>query len=73
MTFNYWTLNPKVSKEYELYYIKKQLKDWPGYGGLRYNLGEQLFFGTQANGMQKITNRDPGWYYKESWGVMDNG
>ena len=73
VTVNYWALNPNVSTEYELYYIKKQLVDWPGNGGLRYHLGEQLFFGIQDNCMEKIKNRGLGWSIKESWGSWTIG
>ena len=73
LTVIYWAQHPNVCKEYELYYIKKQLVDWPGYGGLRYNLGEQLFFGTKENGMQKIKSRGLGWSGKESWGTWTIG
>jgi len=73
VTVNYWALNPNVCKEYELYYIKKELQDWPGYGGLRYNLGEQLFFGTQDNCRQEINNQGPGWSIMESWGSWTIG
>lgn len=73
LTVVYWAKHPNVCKEYELYYIKKQLKDWPGYGGLRYDLGEQLFFGTEENGMKKIRNRGLGWSLKEKWGSWTEG
>jgi len=62
----YWALHP-------IYYIKKQLVEWPGYVGPRYDLGEQLFFGTKENGMQKIKNWGFGWSHKESWGMWTIG
>ncbi len=38
------SLFPKVCAEYRLYYIERELQDWPGYGGLQYRLGTPVVF-----------------------------
>lgn len=38
------SLYPRVVLEYDLYYLKGDLQDWPGYGGLDYTLGKQESF-----------------------------
>ena len=61
-----WALHP-------IYYINKQLMEGVRCEEARYDLREQLFFGTQENGMQKIKNWGFGWSYKESWGMWTIG
>ena len=57
-------LRPDVCIEYKMYYIDKVLEDWPGYGGLGYDLGDTVFFGeNQAN--QLSERRGSGWAPRE--------
>ncbi len=72
-TVLYWAQIPNVCPEYKLYYLDKKLIDWPGYGGLSYNLGEKIFFKTDDNGMQKVPFRGQGWSGIESWGTWTIG
>lgn len=40
-------LSPRdVCHEYELYYVSGELTEWPYYGGLKYSLGERIYFGS---------------------------
>ncbi len=57
----YWSFNPNVGLEYRLYYIEKELSDWPGYGGLSYKWSEKLYFGTETDSYTKLKNRGKGW------------
>lgn len=66
-------MHPKISIEYKMHYISKQLSDWPGNGGLQYQIGNKLFFGTAENGMAKIKSRGTGWNGKEDWGDWTDG
>lgn len=70
----YWIWHPNPpSIEYDLYYIENKLIDWSGYRGLKYKLGNKLFFGTNDNKMRKIKHRGKGWSYKEKTGNWTKG
>lgn len=47
------SLFPDVCAEYRLYYIDKDLQDWPGYGGLQYRLGTPVVFRSTAEDRTK--------------------
>jgi hypothetical protein len=73
ITVLYWSLYPKVGLEYKMYYLEKTLSDWPGYSGLRYNLGDVLFFGNKPNVAKLAKNRGKGWCDSTEWGNWING
>lgn len=50
---------PNVCREYKMYYIDETLVDWPGYGGLKYKLGEKMYFGSDYSDV--IKNCGAGW------------
>lgn len=74
MTVLYWSRHPRVSAEYSLYYLDKKLVDWPGNGGLKYQPGDTLYFGSENNNMIKVKHRGLGWEIKkEDWGSRTSG
>lgn len=58
---------PNVCKEYKMYYITKELKDWPGYNGLNYKLGTQLMFKNTSGNVAKC--KGEGWNETEESGT----
>lgn len=64
-------MHPSVSEEYRLYYIEKELIDWPGDGGLVYTLGEELLFG--AENEQPSKSVGSGWSAREERGIWTMG
>ena len=73
VTVLYWSLYPKVGLEYKMYYLDKTLSDWPGYGGLNYNLGDVLYFNNKPKIGKPIKNRGQGWFNSNAWGCWING
>jgi hypothetical protein len=69
----YWVVNPAVGREYRLYYIERSLTDWPGYGGLDYQLGQRLYFGSAVEEGRRVKHRGRGWVFDRlehgSWTV----
>lgn len=65
-------LKPNVCLEYKMYYIDDTLSDWPGYGGLSYNLGDTVFFG--ENKADKLSKRrGDGWAPREETFCFTDG
>lgn len=64
-------LNPKVKLEYDLYYIEKDLQDWPGYDGLNYSLGTKESFA--INEENRINRRGRSWNAFEEDGCWTYG
>ena len=52
-------INTDANTEYKLYYVERVLQDWPGYGGLKYDLGVPIGFGIQEENVVK--RRGKGW------------
>lgn len=46
-------------REYKLYYVDKLLEDWPGYGGLEYELGTPVDF--DLGSASPVRRRGKGW------------
>lgn len=65
--------NPKVCREYRMYYITNELMDWPGFGRLPYTFGQMEVFAPRWYGQKtnaKIAaRRGQGWDLK----VKDSG
>lgn len=40
--------------EYQKYYVENVLEDWPGYGGLDYEIGDVKYFATDHEKMRSI-------------------
>lgn len=58
-----------VPVEYKLYYVDKSLSNWPGYGGLSYDLGKRIsFYGDSTNNYRGL-----GWSNQEKWGTWTDG
>lgn len=58
-----------VCSEYELYYVSGELSEWPQYGGLDYELGEKLSFGSEDKSFSS-KRKGKGWSNREegfSW------
>lgn len=53
-----------VCLEYEMYYVEKTLDDWPGYGGLKYELGNPVYFGSDRKNANSL-RRGKGWSTRE--------
>lgn len=64
-------MHPTVSDEYRLYYIEKELIDWPGDGGLMYTLGDELLFGVEIEQPSKSVGH--GWSAREERGIWTIG
>ena len=60
-------IHPAVSEEYHLYYIEKELIDWPGDGGLMYTLGDELCYGIEIEHPSASVGR--GWSAREERGI----
>ncbi|MEF3304482.1 hypothetical protein [Paenibacillus sp. GYB003] len=67
VTVLYLSQRPNVSTEYYMHYIAKTLVDWPGNGGLQYQIGTKLFMGSRAttNEITPAKNRGRGWLAQE--------
>lgn len=61
------SINPNVCREYKMYYITKELVDWPGFNGLNYKLGNKLEF--LNNSDNKVKCRGKGWNDIEDFGT----
>lgn len=62
-----------VCSEYELYYVSGELSEWPRYGGLDYELGEKLSFGSEDKSFSS-KRKGRGWSAREegfSWTEAD--
>lgn len=64
---------PDVCYEYEQYYITKDLEDWPGYGGLAYQLDTPVYFDSNASEEMKVKRRGKGWGTLEEDGCWTYG
>lgn len=53
-------------REYKLYYVDKLLEDWPGYGGLEYELGTPVDFDLGSG--SPVRQRGKGWGTLETEG-----
>lgn len=65
------SLYPKVNTEYDLYYLSKDLQDWPGYGGLEYTLGKPESFARYDD--NRIRRRGNSWNSFEDDGCWTYG
>jgi hypothetical protein len=60
--------HPAVSREYDLYYLKHELRIWPRANGLQYRPGERLDFSKTLPYLSRA-----GWSDPESWGTWTDG
>lgn len=58
--------------EYQKYYVENVLEDWPGYGGLDYEIGDVKYFATDHE-KNEINTRGAGWGQLESEGCWTVG
>ncbi|CAG9260993.1 exported hypothetical protein [Paraburkholderia unamae] len=64
----WYALHPAVSREYDLYYLRHQLRTWPGNGGLAYRPGERIDFSRTLPWLSRT-----GWSNPERWGTWTDG
>jgi hypothetical protein len=60
--------HPTVSREYDLYYLKHELRIWPRANGLQYRPGDRLDFSKTLPYLSR-----KGWSDPESWGTWTDG
>lgn len=66
--------SPQVSLEYKMYYIERTLREWPGNGGLAYELGTKESFATDDMAEEGYVKRlTEGWSYPEVLGIWTDG
>ncbi len=64
----YLALHPKVSIEYDLYYIQKKLRYWSNGSGLDYQRGHKVVFSDNVSYVSRA-----GWSYPEKFGTWSDG
>ena len=64
----YLALHPKVSAEYDLYYIQKKLRHWSNGSGLDYQRGHKVVFSDNVSYVSRA-----GWSYPEKFGTWSDG
>lgn len=69
----YSAFRPAVCEEYQLYYIDKELQDWPGYGGLSYLPGTPLYFDSLHPRKERARRLGKGWNSPEENGTWTYG
>ncbi|MBQ4283439.1 MAG: hypothetical protein IJB96_05865 [Lachnospira sp.] len=68
----FWGQNPTVPPEYEMYYITHELKVWPGYNNLAYELGKAEYctnnYNSKIEADKAVRRRGAGWHYVDKHG-----